>query len=264
MAVGNIVPVPGAQFEEALAAASPDRARAIPTPVQAAIWQSICYTAGQLPRRRSSLPEDWIEVNIIPAAPAVPVARRLPTQPILQLIDPLIHTTLSGRWEQWHYFWEYEPIMQIHIRLRVLWPESVSANNRETLTSELNRARDDVGIITRWFEGDNGVEHRTYTGEALGYGPELWELIYKDWTSGCELAVAILKLEAQGLLAADKSLEFQWRRREHLFSNPLGLTNGAEADLCLDQARRYVTANGNTPRVNAIRVAIDQYNPQIP
>ena len=211
------------------------------------------------------MPEDWIEVNIIPAASTAPGARRLTTQLVLQLIDPLIHTTLSGRWEQWHYFWEVEPINQLHIRLRILWPESASANNdRETITSELNRARDDAGIITRWFEGDNGVEYQTYRGEAPGYGPDLWEPIYKDWTSGCELAVAILKLEAQGALAPDKSLEFQWRRRVHLFSNPLGLSLGAEADLCLDQARRYVRANGNTPRVNAILAAINQYNPQVP
>jgi hypothetical protein len=206
---------------------------------------------------------DWIEVNIIPTATVVPGARRLPTQPVLQLIDPLIHTVLSKRWEQWHYFWEYEPINKIHIRLRILWPESASAADREMLTSGLNRARDER-IIRQWFEGDNGVAHQTYTGEESFYTSELWELVYKDWTSGCELAVAILKLEAQGALAANKSLEFQWRRREHLFSNPLSLTNGAEADLCLDQARKYVAANGNTLRVREILAAINKYNPQVP
>lgn len=210
------------------------------------------------------MPEDWIEVNIIPTAPVAPDARRAPTQPVLQLIDPLIHTTLSGLWEQWHYFWEYGPISQLHIRLRILWSESASANDREALTSELNRARDDSGIITRWFEGNNGVEHQTYTGEETTYTQELWRPVYKDWTSGCELAVAILKLEAQGTLPADKSLEFQWRRREHTFSSPLGLSHGAEADLCLIQARNYVMGNGNSPRVSEILAAINKYNPQVP
>lgn len=210
------------------------------------------------------MPEDWIEVNIIPTATVAPSARRLPIQPILQLIDPLIHATLNGRWEQWHYFWEFDPIRELHIRLRVLWSQSASANDRQTLASELNRARDNTGIIRRWFEGDNGVEHQTYTGEESFYTRELWEFVYKDWTSGCELAVAILKLEASCALAADKSLEFQWRRREHLFSNPLSLTNGTEADLCLDQARRYVMANGNTLRVREILAAINKYDPQLP
>jgi hypothetical protein len=132
------------------------------------------------------------------------------------------------------------------------------------LTSELNHARDDTGIIRRWFEGDNGVENQTYTGEESVYTPELWEFVYRDWTSGCELAVAILKLEDQGTLPPDKSLEFQWRRREHLFSSPLGLSHGAEADLCLIQADGYVTGNGNTPRVREIRAAINRYNPQVP
>ena len=210
------------------------------------------------------MPEDWIEVNIIPTATVAPGARRLPTQPVLQLIDPLIHTTLNNRWQQWHYFWESDPIKQLHIRLRILWSQPASANDRQTLTSELNRARDDAGIIRRWFEGNHGHEHQTYTGEESFYTRDLWEFVHKDWTSGCELAVAILKLEAQGTLAADKSLDFQWRRREHLFSNPLALTLGAEADLCLDQARRYVTANGNNLRVREILAAINKYNPQVP
>jgi hypothetical protein len=233
--------------------------------VQAVIWQSICHTTGRQPWRCwLSMPEDWIEVNLIPTATVAPGARILPKQPVLQLIDPLIHTTLGGRWEQWHYFWEYEPINEIHIRLRILWRESASATDREKLTSELNQARDNTGIIGRWFEGDNGVEHRTYTGEESFYTPELWKFVYKDWTSGCELAVAILKLEDQGTLPPDKSLEFQWRRREHLFSSPLGLTHGSEADLCLIQAYGYVMGNGNTPRVREIMAAINRYNPQVP
>lgn len=218
----------------------------------------------RLPRRRSSLSEDWTEVNlVIPATLAATAGRRLPTEPILQLIDPLVHASLSGRWEEWHYFWEYEPIKQLHIRLRFLWPASVSDTDRLTLTSELDHAQA-AGMIARWFKGDNGIEGGTYTGEAADYVPELWERIRKDWTSGCELAVAILKLEAQGALPPDKSLEFHWRRREHLFADPLGLTHGPEADLCLDQARRYVRGNGNDSRVNDILTAINQYNPQLP
>jgi hypothetical protein len=45
-------------------------------------------------------PTEWVEVNIEPTS----YERR--ERLLLDVIDPLIHETLSGRIDAWHYFWE--------------------------------------------------------------------------------------------------------------------------------------------------------------
>jgi hypothetical protein len=108
--------------------------------------------------------------------------------------------------------------------------------------------------ITDWFPGNHGVKNQSYTGEANGYGPEVWKYTYEDWTSGSELALAIVKFDSQQRLT--KPREFHWERRAHLFSNELFLR---EALVCLRQAYLYQSPQDVAdPQISSILQAIDQ------
>jgi hypothetical protein len=56
------------------------------------------------------------------------------------VIDPLIHETLSGRIDSWHYFWEHDPIQTRHLRLRVLWHSGDGGEGRTAWGSYLDEA----------------------------------------------------------------------------------------------------------------------------
>jgi hypothetical protein len=171
------------------------------------------------------MPDEWTEVNIV-----------LPTDPVrllIDVIDPLIHVELDGDIDNWHYFWENDPIRQLHLRLRVRWLDPSQAEGYRKLSDALDRERSN-NRFSRWFPGNNGVENQAYRGEDQLYGPEVWDLTYKDWTSGSELALAIVKFDSQNILTQPR--EFHWERRAHLYSNQLLLR---ETPLCLRQAYLY-------------------------
>ena len=173
---------------------------------------------------------EWIEVNLVPVGG--PSAALL-----LEVVDPLVHESLTDEIETWFYFWEPE------LRLRLRWRDASRVpDNRAALARSLDSARAD-GKIEDWYEGSHGTRGETYTGEADFYGAEVWELVARDWMSGSELALAIARAEAQGTLTKPPS--FQWQRRVHLFSNQLLLD---EVPLCLYQARSYLRLRGATGR----------------
>lgn len=123
---------------------------------------------------------EWTEVNITPAS--WEQRERL----LLDVVDPLVHDTLDGRMAAWHYFWEPA------LRLRIRWKQPTQDDLRE-LTSFLDAAKT-VGKLTAWISGNHGKPGETYTGEAPGYGPEVWDETYRDWTSASELALNQVEL----------------------------------------------------------------------
>jgi hypothetical protein len=167
---------------------------------------------------------EWTEVNITPAS--WEQRERL----LLDVVDPLVHDTLDGRMAAWHYFWEPA------LRLRIRWKQPTQDDLRE-LTSFLDAAKT-VGKLTAWISGNHGKPGETYTGEAPGYGPEVWDETYRDWTSASELALSIVKHDAAKDLSEPRP--FHWQRRVHLFSNELGLGFFEEGCWSLDQANGYL------------------------
>jgi hypothetical protein len=166
---------------------------------------------------------EWIEVNISPADQQD--AETL----LLDVVDPLVHSHLDEQIETWFFFWEPE------LRLRLRWLDPAQASvQRAELARFLDRARED-GKLGEWYEGNHGKRGETYRGEADFYGDRVWELTSKDWMSGSELALAILKLDHDGTL--EKPRSFHWQRRVHLFSNQL---RADEVGLCLQQAYAYI------------------------
>ncbi len=187
-------------------------------------------------------PTEWIEVNISPAFPEQ--LERL----LLDVVDPLIHVHFSGRIETWFYFWEPA------CRLRMRWRDPERADsNRSDLASLLNAAERE-GKLGEWYEGRHGEKGKTYQGEADFYGDEVWELTAKDWMSGSELALALVKLDAENRLT--RPLELHWGRRVHLFSNQLLLD---EVPLCLRQANAYLAHRGSDPQITPVMRAIEEY-----
>ena len=187
--------------------------------------------------------EEWVEVNIVPAS--TNNAERL----LLDVIDPLVHDRLVGRIDTWFYFWEPD------LRLRIRWRNSADAEeNRSALFAFLNAAQR-AGHIVSWYEGSHGERGKTYPGEADFYGEEMWELTAKDWMSGSELALALMKFDTQNRLTKPES--FHWSRRVHLFSNQLLLD---EVPLCLRQARGYLSMRDpSDPKIARMTAAIDEY-----
>ena len=187
-------------------------------------------------------PSEWIEVNI--PAPADERARLL-----LELVDPLVHEQLASRIKTWFYFWEPD------LRLRIRWADPEQADSARTeLAGFLDQAKAD-DKLEDWYEGSHGVSGEVYRGEAELYGTEVWELTANDWMGGSELALAIVRFEAEGVLKEPKV--FHWARRVHLFSNQLWLD---EIALCLRQAHGYLgMADPKDPSVVEIRGAIEKY-----
>ena len=192
----------------------------------------------------SSTTSEWIEVNI----PAGGADER--TRLLLEVVDPLVHAELGDHIRTWFYFWEPE------LRLRICWSDpGKAARPRTELARFLDEARAD-GKLEDWYEGNHGNRGEHYRGEADFYGSELWELTANDWMSGSELALAIVRFEAEGALTRPRDLH--WQRRVHLFSNQLWLP---EIALCLAQARGYLrmTEEVDEPRVVEIMATIDRF-----
>ena len=182
----------------------------------------------------------WTEVTIVPAF--WDHLERL----LFEVVDPLVHTHLDGRIETWFYFWEPE------CRLRVGWREPDNADAGEL--SDFLNAMQREGKLAEWYESSHGEKGKTYQGEADFYGEEVWELTAKDWMSGSELALALLKFDAEDRLS--KPLELHWGRRVHLFSNQL-LRD--EVPLCLRQARGYLAHRDASPQNTRVIHALDEY-----
>jgi Lantibiotic biosynthesis dehydratase C-term len=180
--------------------------------------------------------DDWVETNILPSAGTQPEAL------LLDVVDPLIHDTLSGRIDSWHYFWEHDPIETRHLRLRVLWIPGHGREGRGVLATYLDEA-EAGGRLQRWYPGSHGVADEVYTGEAANYGgPELWRITYKDWQVGSELALGLVKLDAERGLAETR--QFHLERRVHLHSNRMGLSMFDEGRLYLRLAIGYLANAG--------------------
>jgi hypothetical protein len=181
-------------------------------------------------------PEDWAEANILPSS------LRQAEALLIGVIDELIHGTLSGRIDSWHYFWEDEPIKMRHLRLRVLWRRRRGAEGRAALARHLDEA-EASGSMWHWYPGSNGVPGEEYGGEAARYGgPEMWRITYRDWWAGSELALALVKLGTGQCTTEER--EFHLQRRVHLHSNRLGLTYLDEGSLYLRLAIGYFSNAG--------------------
>jgi hypothetical protein len=165
---------------------------------------------------------EWIEVNI-------PARAHDRERMLLEIVDPLVHEHLGGQVRTWFYFWEPE------LRLRIRWADPAHADSgRVDLGTFLDKAKAD-GKLEDWYEANHGARGEVYRGEADFYGSEIWERTASDWMSGSELALAIVRLDAEGALT--KPHQFHWARRVHLFSNQLWLD---EIALCLHQAHGYL------------------------
>jgi len=197
--------------------------------------------------------EDWTEVDILPSDPA----QR--EDLLLDVVDPLIHQTLRERIGSWHYFWEGDPIGMLHLRLRVLWLPDHSNEGKAELAAALDAA-ETAGGLWRWYPGREGVPGEQYGGEEACYdGPEMWRVTYRDWETGSDLALALLKLDAEGRL--EQGRRYHLERRVHLHSNRLGLSHRDEGTLYLGLAIGYLEHAGFSANcidtLKQIKAAID-------
>lgn len=110
---------------------------------------------------------------------------------LLEVIDPLVHDTLIGRFDSWHYGQYADPEPEpFHLRLRIKWqrPER-AAEDKETMFTYLDTLVHE-GTLAEWFEGSHGVRDRTYPDEADEY-KEMWGVTYKLWESQSELTLVV-------------------------------------------------------------------------
>jgi hypothetical protein len=177
--------------------------------------------------------EGWIEINI-------PTAISPDRELLRKSIDPLLHVEFAGELESWHYFWE--PALRLRLRWRDLERQ---AELEDRLSETLDRWRDE-GRLDSWFAGNHGEAGKRHYGEADAYGPEVWDLIQKEWEISSELAMRFLLLGEAGLTGSEhRTFEQQWGRHVHLHTNriygfPADAPWAAEIVRCLGQARGYL------------------------
>ena len=111
----------------------------------------------------------------------------------------------------------------------------------QRLSSSLDRCQTKTQFVS-WKSGNQGNPYSRYEGEADYYGPELWDLIERDWMNSAELAVRLRTMSAGGNLTGKpgfgSTLNDHWARHVHLYTNPLaGPSWDLEVLLCLAQAR---------------------------
>jgi Lantibiotic biosynthesis dehydratase C-term len=207
---------------------------------------SLAIVSGMAGSATEESEEDWAEANILPSPGMQPEAL------LLRVVGPLIHETLSGRIDSWHYFWEHDPIQTRHLRLRVLWNPGHGCEGRDALATYLDEA-EARGRVQRWYPGNHGVPGAAYAGEATDYGgPELWRITHEDWRAGSELALTLMKLDAEGGLA--EARQFHLERRVHLHSNRLGMSLFDEGRLYLRLAVGYFANAGLGATADGVRV----------
>lgn len=181
-------------------------------------------------------PQYWTEVNILPSSLAQPEAL------LTDVVDRLVHEMLSKRIDSWHYFWEYDPIKLHHLRLRILWRPGQGCEGGAVLARHLDEAEAGASLW-RWYPGGHGVPGEKYEGEAADYGGlGLWRITYRDWRAGSDLALGLVKLDAEECLA--EAREFHLERRVHLHSNRMGLGYIDEGSLYLRLAIGYLVKAG--------------------
>lgn len=176
------------------------------------------------------MPQEWVEVNIVPSAPEQP--ERL----LVDLIDPLVHDTFGGRIGIWFFGWYSEP-QPYHLRLRIRWRQVDQADQDRVDLFAFLAAAQSGGKFARWWAGNHGRDGDVYEGESDTYG-QLWERSCEDRYSGSELALALVKLDPDQRMTEDRFNA--WSRRVHLHSNRLGLNYYAESLFSLVHAQGYL------------------------
>jgi hypothetical protein len=194
------------------------------------------------------VPQEWVEVNIVPAAPDQP--ERL----LVDLVDGLVHATFAERLATWFFEWYQEPD-EHHLRLRLRWREPARADaDCDELFGRLDQARSS-GLLGRWWEGRHGRIGEVYEGEQDTYADQ-WELSYRDWNSSCELVLAMAKQDPDNRLSEERQRE--WNSRAHLHSNRMGWNYYVEALISLANARFYLAESGKSgPQLAAFVGPID-------
>ncbi len=195
-----------------------------------------------------NVPQEWVEVNIVPTAPDQP--ERL----LVDLIDGLVHTTFADRLAAWFFEWHQEP-QETHLRLRLRWRElEHSDRDGDDLFARLDEARA-LELLGRWWEGSHGRIGEVYDGERDTYGDQ-WELSYRDWQSSSELVLAMAKEDPDNRLS--EARQGQWNTRTHLHSNRMGWNHYVEALISLANARFYLAEAGKSgPQLAAFVGPID-------
>jgi shikimate dehydrogenase len=196
-----------------------------------------------------NMPQEWVEVNIVPAAPD------LPERLLVDVIDGLVHDTFADRLGAWFFEWFQEP-QEHHLRLRLLWWDLDGSDAAgDALFAHLDEAQAQ-GRLGRWWEGNDGRIGEIYEGEAGTYG-DLWELSYRDWNSGCELVLAMVRKDPDNRLSEVRQRE--WNSRAHLHSNRMGWNYYVEALISLANARFYLAESGKSgPELAAFVAPIDE------
>jgi hypothetical protein len=148
----------------------------------------------------------WLELNI------VLTDESKFNQVLKELVAPYIKRLYkASTFKTWHYF--REP----NLRWRICGEEYCINFAKKMLDELLSKyERTKPKIYKSHFFGEHGVIGKEYHGEQELYGNDAWELCYKRWEAGSNLAL-LLCTSTQ-----DKSLPFYYTRDIHLFENQLG------------------------------------------
>jgi hypothetical protein len=134
-------------------------------------------------------------------------------QVLNDLVKPVIKRLYdNGKLLSWHYF--REP----HLCWRIFGEEWFIEGVKEELDTQLGiLEKENPEIYKNHFFGAFCEAGKNYAGEAELYGSNAWQLCYKRWEAGSNLALLLCTQDTE------KSIPFHYTRDIHLMENQLGL-----------------------------------------
>jgi hypothetical protein len=127
-------------------------------------------------------------------------------------VKPLVKKLYSFyKIESWNFF--REPELRLRILARYPETDTIKFDVDKTLKYAEKVCSD---IFKNHYFSCHGEKGKEYNGEQELYGEKAWELCYKRWEAGSNLALELCTTEPE------KSLPFHYTRDIHLFENQLG------------------------------------------
>jgi hypothetical protein len=112
----------------------------------------------------------------------------------------------------WHFFRELDLCLRFYGDDNLIDALKVEANDK---LFGLEKSNPD--LFKEHYYGAFLVKDKEYNGEEELYGKDAWELCYKRWETGSNLALLLCTTDAT------KSIPFHYTRDIHLLENQLGL-----------------------------------------
>lgn len=163
------------------------------------------------------------------------------------IIKPYIAQLYSnGVKFSWHYFREPSICLRVYSV-----DDYIKTIKKELHNILVGCEKEHPELYDRHYYGAFLEEGREYIGESILYGEDAWELCYKRWEAGSNLALMLCTSDAT------KAIPFHYTRDIHLFENQLGLDFSDTITIYLKWIKRLMECEPEKQYVEYIPILND-------